>query len=65
MVVCGDKAFIFYFTHPDGQDHPAHDGIMPYAARRSSIHCAELVVIAGKLVCDRNKPFSLRMPPPE
>jgi len=28
VVVSGDRAFVIYFTHPDGQDHPDRDGVM-------------------------------------
>jgi len=55
VVVAGDRALIFYFTHPDGQDHPSRDGVMPYAARRSSIQVAELRVQDGRLSCDRDR----------
>jgi hypothetical protein len=65
VVVCGDRAFIFYFTHPDGQDFPARKGVMPFAARRSSIQAAELEVNDGRLLCDRDKPFHLELKPPE
>ncbi|HWS32628.1 MAG TPA: hypothetical protein VN408_07780 [Actinoplanes sp.] len=42
VVVRGDDALIFYFTHePDG--------------RRSSIHVARLAVAGGTLVCDRDE----------
>lgn len=65
VVVCGKRAFILYFTHPHGQDFPIKDGVMPLAARRSSIQAAELEVRDGRLVCDRDKPFRIRLGIPE
>ncbi len=65
VVVCGERAFIFYFTHPDGQDFPLRDGVMPYAARRSSIQAAELFVRDGKLKCNRDASRGpIRLTPP-
>lgn len=63
VVVCGDRAYIFYFTHPDGQDFPERKGIMPFAARRSSIQAAELEVRDGRLLCDRDKLFEIELKP--
>jgi hypothetical protein len=39
------RAYIFYFTHPDGLD-----------ARRSCVLAAELQVANGQLTCDRDNP---------
>jgi hypothetical protein len=47
VVECGDQAFIFYFTHPDGVE-----------ARRSCVLAAELRVEDDLLACDRNAPPS-------
>lgn len=65
VVVCGDHAYIIYFTHPCGQNFPLKNGIMPLAARRSSLQAAELDVRDGKLICDRDKPFRIRLTPPD
>lgn len=65
VVVCGDRAYIVYFTHPYGQDFPARDGIMPLAARHTAIQAAELQVRDDQLVCDRDRPFRIRLTPPE
>lgn len=56
VVVSGERAWIFYFTHPDrtGPDHPT------IRSRRSSIQVAELQVVDGQLGCDRD-----RVPVPE
>ncbi len=64
VIVCGERAYIIYFTHPDTQSFPEVNGVMPYAARRSSIQAAELTVEDGVLVCDRDKPFRIRLTPP-
>lgn len=51
VVVEGDRAFIFYFTHPERtgkQEQPTQ------ALRRSSVQVAELVVRDGVLTCDRD-----------
>ena len=63
VVVCRDRAFIIYFTHPNGQDYPEKNGKMQLAAKRSSIQAAELKVENGKLTCDRNKPFQINLTP--
>ncbi len=63
VVVSGGRAFVFYFTHPEGQDYPLRDGIMPRVARRSSLQVAELCVRAGVLTCDRDAAPSVRLLP--
>jgi hypothetical protein len=65
VVVAGERAFIFYFTHPAGQDFPSRDGVMPFAARRSSVQVAEILVRDGELVCDRNSAPRVVLDPPE
>lgn len=61
VVVQGDAAYIFYFTHPDRKsDKPVFQG-SSYATRRSSIQSARLDVINGILVCDRDEPFELAL----
>lgn len=60
VLVQGDRAFIFYFTHPDraeGVDERS------YAFRRSSLQAAELAVRDGRLVCDRDADFDFRLKP--
>jgi hypothetical protein len=64
VVVEGDRALIVYFTHPYGQELPMRNGVLPYPARRSSIQSAELRVVDGRLVCDRNAPVTLRLTSP-
>lgn len=67
VVVAGDRAFIFYFTHPGRESHssggPDKNGNIPYELRRSSIQAAELEVVGGELtVKDREKPFGIYLP---
>ena len=68
VVVCGDRAYIFYFTHPGRRFHTrdTHDanGNIPYEMRRSSIQVAELDVTPdGRLVTlDRNQPVDINLP---
>ena len=64
VVVCGDRAYIIYFTHPYTEDAPERKGVSPLSNRHTALQAAELEVIDGKLVCDRNKPFRLRLTPP-
>lgn len=67
VVVVGDKAYVFYFTHPGRESHFKAtldaDGKYPYSEKRSSIQVAELIVTNGILeVKDRNKPFDFYLP---
>ena len=58
----GDRAFLFYFTHPGrtGADEKK-DGP---EQRRSSIQVTELELKDGWLSCDRDKPTRIRLLPP-
>jgi hypothetical protein len=62
IVVSGDKAYIFYFTHPGRS--PENRGKGAYQSRRSSIQVAELEYIDGQIVCDRDKPVFINLTPP-
>lgn len=67
VVVVDNRAYIFYFTHPERERHTldAKDerGNIPYKLRRSSIQVAELVVENGTLkVKDRDQPFTIFLP---
>lgn len=63
VVVCGERAFVFYFTHPGRRGVNAHaDG---YDQRRSSLQVAELLQRDGWLACDRDAPVDLQLVPPE
>lgn len=60
VVVEGDRAWVFYFTHPDrpGPEHPT------VRSRRSSIQVAELSVVDGQLHCDRDHVSALALTSP-
>ncbi|CAM4464032.1 glycosyl hydrolase [Paenibacillus typhae] len=64
VVVQGDEAYIFYFTHPGRDGSESEDTPEGrYQSRRSSVQAARLDVIDGVLVCDRNEAFELRLLP--
>ena len=54
VVVSGDRAYLFYFTHPGRQGPDAKKDT--YEQRRSSIQVVELEFKDGWLTCDRDKP---------
>ena len=59
VVVSGDRAYLFYFTHPGRRsDNPKSD---PYDQRRSSIQVVELEYRDGQITCDRDKPTYIRL----
>lgn len=61
VVVSGDRAFLFYFTHPGRRpDAPKTDT----EQRRSSIQVVELRYRDGQLTCDRDAPTHIRLTPP-
>ncbi|MFT4023544.1 MAG: family 43 glycosylhydrolase [Flavihumibacter sp.] len=67
VVVTGDKAYIFYFTHPGRKKHtddggPGANGNILYAMKRSSIQVAELVLRNGTLATLRDEPFDFWLP---
>jgi hypothetical protein len=68
LLVQGDEAYIFYFTHPQripGVPVPASpaQGIEPYATRRTSIQVARLDTTGERLICDRNAVFPFHLKP--
>lgn len=67
VLVQGDEAYVFYFTHPQS-DHslegPVHN-VIPYPRRRSSLQVARLELEGGKMVCYRDKPFHFQLKPGE
>ncbi|MES1217063.1 MAG: family 43 glycosylhydrolase [Bacteroidota bacterium] len=69
VVVVNNKAYVFYFTHPERKsqlDAPMDNiGNSPYHLRRSSILVAPLVLKNGTLISDRNKPFDFWLDNPE
>ena len=62
VLVQGDEAIIFYFTHPEVVGMAAEDVVWTYAMRRTSLQAARLDLRAGLLVCDRDQPFELDLP---
>jgi len=63
VVVTGERAFLFYFTHPGRRGPDANkDG---YEQRRSSIQVVELEYRDGWLACDRDRPTHILLQPPE
>ncbi len=62
VVVSGDRAFLFYFTHP-GRRPGAPRGATEQ--RRSSIQVVELQLKDGWLACERDQPTHIRLLPPK
>ncbi len=63
VLVQGERAFIFYFTHPDRdgkRSYGFHD-THPYTDNRTSLQAAELTLQDGVLVCDRDQPFDFTL----
>lgn len=58
VAVVGDRAFIFYHVHagqvPDAPKWAAHN-TYTHEYKRTSLQIAELELVDGKLVCDRDK----------
>jgi hypothetical protein len=64
VVVSGDRAFLFYFTHP-GRAGTIKPGDKPATElRRSSLQVVELFEKDGVLSCDRDAPTHIRLMPP-
>jgi hypothetical protein len=68
VLVQGDEAFVFYFTHPERPEDyrdvaDETNDIIAYKYRRSSIQVAQLQMEDGKLVCDRDRPFHFELNP--
>lgn len=59
VVVNGDRAFIFYFTHPGRT--PDNQGKDNYQTIRSTIQVTELEYIDGQIICDRDKPVYINL----
>jgi hypothetical protein len=64
VVVSGDRAYLFYFTHPGRAGTISPDDKDNLELRRSSIQVVELVEQNGVLSCDRNAPTHVALPPP-
>lgn len=61
VVVNGDRAFLFYFTHPGRRPGASRDA---YEKQRSSILVTELFYRDGKLMCDRDQTTDINLKPP-
>ncbi len=65
VVVCGDRAYLFYFTHPGRAGTIRPDDGDNLDRRRSSILVTELSVNdKGELTCDRDAPTFIELIPP-
>jgi hypothetical protein len=61
VMINGDKAYIYYFTHPGRT--PENKGIDNATTRRSVIQLAELEYLNGEIICNRDKPLSIKLNP--
>jgi len=59
VVVSGDRAFIFYFTHPGRREEVPDSEIIE--KRRSSIQVAELFYRDGRINCNRDQPVRINL----
>ena len=61
VIVQGDRAYVFYFTHPGRKMHTEvivdENGVIPYKYRRSSIQVAPLIMDGNTIKCDRENDF--------
>jgi hypothetical protein len=63
VVVTGERAYLFYFTHPGRQGAHAREDTTEQ--RRSSIQVVELELgTDGQITCDRDKPTYINLQPP-
>lgn len=66
VVISGDRAFLFYFTHPGRAGTISPEDEDNLDLRRSSIQVTELQLDAdGRLTCDRNAPTFINLLPPD
>ncbi|MBK0369280.1 family 43 glycosylhydrolase [Flavobacterium agrisoli] len=63
VLVNEDKAYLFYFTHPGKT--PENKGKDTYETRRSTIHLAELELVNGEMICNRNKAVEINLKKPK
>jgi hypothetical protein len=63
VVVSGDRAYLFYFTHPGRQGTHARKDTSEQ--RRSSIQVVELKYNAGEIEAGRDQPTYIVLQPPE
>ena len=60
VVLSGNRAYLFYFTHP-GRSKASPAPANSIAAKRSVIQVTELTYRDGKLACDRDQPTFVRL----
>ncbi len=65
VLVNGERAFVFYFTHPewDRKELYGMDEIYPTHVKRTALQVAELEWRDGMLICDRDRDFDFRLLP--
>jgi len=59
VVVQGERAFVFYFTHPGRREEVPDTAA--FEKQRSSIQVAELIYKEGRITCDRDRPVHIRL----
>ncbi len=61
VVVCGENAYIFYFTHPffKNEDRRRNGFVIGPEESRTCIQVAKLGYDGTTITCDRNEPFDL------
>jgi hypothetical protein len=64
VVVRGDRAYVFYFTHPGRAGTIKPEDKDSLELRRSSIQVVELIERDGVLTCDRNAPTHVALAAP-
>lgn len=65
VVVCGERAYIFYFVHPERTQENKNEAWIheDYRMKRSSIQVAELIYENGTLTSDRNAQIPMALDP--
>lgn len=64
VVISGDRAYLFYFTHPGRNGTISPDDKDNLELRRSSIHVVELFLRNGQLTCNRDTVTDIALPAP-
>ena len=59
VVVVGDHAALYYFTHPEWDERSQAEGPPDVAARKTAVHHGRLTVRDGVLLLDRDIPADL------
>jgi hypothetical protein len=63
VLVQGEHAYIYYFTHPEVVGMASEDFVWTYAARRTSLQAARLGLKDGQMVCDRDEGLDFQLLP--